>query len=214
MNNEVVDPHLTTKIVSSYVKHHTVGADQAAKLITSVHHAVGRVGQPLQLEEVLTPAVSLRRSVRHDYVICLDCGYRGKTLRRRINRQHGLSRDDYSSAGVEERPPADCPRLFGASLKSGKDVRSWSQAIAARRDASGNTRPDFDRCRSEVRCKTYAETGHSFCIEIRRVSGSTAGPLPTRMRESRSRLGQAGLSAHLEALWVLGQVRRRSSLAA
>jgi predicted transcriptional regulator len=29
-----------------------------------------------------------------DYVVCLDCGYRAKTLRRHISTQHGLSRDD------------------------------------------------------------------------------------------------------------------------
>ena len=46
-------------------------------------------------EELRTPAVSMRRSVQQDYVVCLDCGYRGKPLRRHINRQHGLSRDEY-----------------------------------------------------------------------------------------------------------------------
>jgi hypothetical protein len=40
MKNEVVDPHLTTKIVTSYVRHQTVGADQVSELITSVHRIV------------------------------------------------------------------------------------------------------------------------------------------------------------------------------
>jgi len=40
MTDEVLDPHLTTKIVSSYVRHHTVGADQVSDLITSVHRAL------------------------------------------------------------------------------------------------------------------------------------------------------------------------------
>ena len=78
MNNEVVDPHLTTKIVSSYVKYHTVGADQVSELITSVHHALGRLGQPLQPEDVLTPSVSVRRSVHHDYVFVWTAGIEGK----------------------------------------------------------------------------------------------------------------------------------------
>src|SRR5215472_10378981 len=95
MTDEVLDPHLTTKIVSSYVRHHTVGADQVSDLITSVHRALGQLRQPFQPQEVLTPAVSVRRSVHHDYVVCLDCGYRGKTLRRHIATRHGLSRDDY-----------------------------------------------------------------------------------------------------------------------
>jgi predicted transcriptional regulator len=95
MNNEVFDPYLTAKIVSSYVRHHTVGANQVSDVITSVHVALTQLGRPIQPEEVRTPAVSVRRSVHHDYVICLDCGYRGKTLRRHIATRHGLSRDDY-----------------------------------------------------------------------------------------------------------------------
>ena len=54
-----------------------------------------RIGVNLQLEEILTPAVSVRRSVGQEYAICLDCGYRGKTLRRHITMRHGLSRDEY-----------------------------------------------------------------------------------------------------------------------
>ena len=95
MNNEVLDPRLMTKIVSSYVRHHTVAANQISELITSVHQALGQLGQPVQTQEVLAPAVSVRRSVHHDYVVCLDCGYRGKTLRRHITTRHGLNRVDY-----------------------------------------------------------------------------------------------------------------------
>src|SRR5271154_7072080 len=40
-------------------------------------------------------AVPVRQSVRRDYVVCLDCGYRGKILRRHLAAQHGLSRDQY-----------------------------------------------------------------------------------------------------------------------
>ena len=69
-----VDPHLTARIVQSYVQHHTVGTGQVSELITSVHRALGQLGRPAQPEEVLTPAVSVRQSVRQDYVVCLDCG--------------------------------------------------------------------------------------------------------------------------------------------
>jgi predicted transcriptional regulator len=95
VNTEEVNPHLTTQIVVSYVRHHRLGPDQLSDLITSVHRAIGQLGQPVEPEDVRTPAVSVRRSVHRDYVICLDCGYRGKTLRRHISTRHGLSRDEY-----------------------------------------------------------------------------------------------------------------------
>jgi predicted transcriptional regulator len=95
MNTEETSPYLTATIVSSYVRHHTVAANQLSDLITTVHRAVGQLGQAVRSEEVLVPAVSVRRSVRHDYVVCLDCGYRGKTLRRQISAKHGLTRNEY-----------------------------------------------------------------------------------------------------------------------
>jgi predicted transcriptional regulator len=79
------------------VRHHRVGTDQISDLITSVHQAFGQLGQPVAPEEVLVPAVSVRRSVHQDYVVCLECGYRAKTLRRHIGTQHGLDRDKYLS---------------------------------------------------------------------------------------------------------------------
>ena len=95
MEIERVNPILTAKIVSSYVRQHKVRPEQLAEIITCVHQALGQLGQPGQPEEVRTPAVSVRRSVHQDYVICLDCGYRGKTLRRHITTRHGWSRDEY-----------------------------------------------------------------------------------------------------------------------
>src|SRR6266853_5241095 len=110
VNTEETNPHSTAMIVSSYVRHHTLRPEQLSDLITTVHHALGQLGQPVQVEEVLVPAVSVRRSVQQDYVVCLDCGYRGKTLRRHISRQHGLSRDEYRERwGLRKDHPLTAP---------------------------------------------------------------------------------------------------------
>src|SRR5260370_39900649 len=95
VNTEKINPRLTAMIVKSYVVQHRVRPDQISDLITSVNQTLGQLGQPVQPDEVLVPAVSVRRSVHQDYVVCLDCGYRGKTLRRHISTRHGLSRDEY-----------------------------------------------------------------------------------------------------------------------
>ena len=95
MNTEETNLHSTAMIVSSYVRHHTLRPEQLSDLIIAVHHALSNLGQPVQTEEVLTPAVSVRRSVHHDYVVCLDCGYRGKMLQRHISTRHALNKDEY-----------------------------------------------------------------------------------------------------------------------
>src|ERR1700746_3174239 len=102
--------HLTAKIVGSYVRHHTIGAGQLSDLITTVHRALGELGQPNHPEELRTPAVSVQRSVQQDYVVCLDCGHRGKTLRRHINSQHGFERDEYRKRwGLRNDHPLTAP---------------------------------------------------------------------------------------------------------
>src|SRR5580704_9039141 len=97
-------------IVSSYVRHHIVSPEQLSDLITTVHRALSNLGQPIQTEEVLTPAVSVRRSVHHDYVVCLDCGYRGKMLQRHISTRHALNKDEYLKRwGLRNDHPLTAP---------------------------------------------------------------------------------------------------------
>src|SRR5712672_610303 len=110
VNTEETNPHSTAIIVSSYIAHHTLRPEQLSDLITTVHHALSHLGQPIQTEEVLTPAVSVRRSVHHDYVVCLDCGYRGKMLRRHLTTRHALNSDEYLKRwGLRSDHPLTAP---------------------------------------------------------------------------------------------------------
>src|SRR5437660_1246763 len=97
-------------IVSSYVRHHTLRPEQLSDLIATVHHALSHLGQPIQTEEVLTPAVSVRRSVHQDYVVCLNCGYRGTMLQRHISTRHALNKDEYLKRwGLRSDHPLTAP---------------------------------------------------------------------------------------------------------
>src|ERR1700756_5066887 len=110
MDAQTVSPLLTAKIVGSYLRHNTVGAGQLPDLITTVHRSLRELGRQAPVEEVLPPAVSVRQSVRHDYVVCLDCGYRGQTLRRHISTRHGLSRSEYLRRwGLQPDHPLTAP---------------------------------------------------------------------------------------------------------
>jgi predicted transcriptional regulator len=87
---------LTTKIVAAYVRRNQVGPDQLATLISTVHQALSGLGKPVAEASVeRTPAVPIRRSVHRDYVVCLECGWRGQMLRRHLATGHGLSVDQY-----------------------------------------------------------------------------------------------------------------------
>jgi predicted transcriptional regulator len=89
------NPDLTAEIVSKYVSHHKVPVDQLPELIEIVYQAISRLEKPHESEGARTPVVSVRKSIRHDYVVCLDCGHRGLVLRGHIRVRHGLNPDEY-----------------------------------------------------------------------------------------------------------------------
>lgn len=88
-------PRLVAKIIASYVSHHNLAPEQIPELIASVHRTITGLGQPIETNTLPTPAVPLRRSVQRDVVVCLDCGWKGKMLRRHLTTRHGLSGEDY-----------------------------------------------------------------------------------------------------------------------
>jgi predicted transcriptional regulator len=92
-----VDLYRVVRIVGSYVRHHQIAPDQLIRLIVEVHRALSslRQGAAPQVPEPRLPAVPIRRSVQRDYVVCLECGFRGKMLRRHLQVQHGLGVDEY-----------------------------------------------------------------------------------------------------------------------
>ncbi|HTQ32552.1 MAG TPA: MucR family transcriptional regulator [Stellaceae bacterium] len=88
-------PRLVAKIIASYVSHHNLAPEQIPDLIASVHRTIASLGQPVEAPAAPMPAVPVRRSVQRDVVICLDCGWKGKMLRRHLTTRHGLSGEDY-----------------------------------------------------------------------------------------------------------------------
>ncbi|MBV8891565.1 MAG: MucR family transcriptional regulator [Acidobacteria bacterium] len=78
------------------MRHHQLGPEQLVELIRQVHRALASLGQAaLPMAEPRQPAVPIRQSVRPEYVVCLECGFHAKILRRHLRVEHGLSVDEY-----------------------------------------------------------------------------------------------------------------------
>jgi predicted transcriptional regulator len=94
---QMVDLSLVAEIVRSYVAQNSIGVDQVAGLIATVHRSLSGLVQsePAVTPAPLAPAVPIRRSVQRDHVICLECGYRGQMLRRHLSVAHGLEPAEY-----------------------------------------------------------------------------------------------------------------------
>jgi predicted transcriptional regulator len=189
MDTKNMDPLHTTKIVGSYLRHHTVGASQLPDIITSVHRALTEVRQPSPTEELLTPAVSVRQSVRHDYVVCLDCGYRGKTLRRHITTRHGLSRDEYLTRwGLRHDHPLTAPaysehrstlaKQLGLGRKPKTDAAAKSRPVERAASGGNEAVQENPKPRRTTRSGSKSDVVDKAALE----------PTKTRQRRPRSRV--------------------------
>jgi predicted transcriptional regulator len=91
-----VNRELTSTIVAAYARQNQIASDQLAALISTVHQALAGLGKSkAETEMERTPAVPIRQSVHRDYVVCLDCGWRGQMLKRHLTSRHGSSIDQY-----------------------------------------------------------------------------------------------------------------------
>ena len=75
-------------------------------MIASVHQSLRSLGKVPTPTEPLKPAVPIRRSVHPEYVVCLECGFRGRTLRRHLRGAHGF---DPAAYYARWKLPADHP---------------------------------------------------------------------------------------------------------
>jgi predicted transcriptional regulator len=72
-----------------------VSADQLPGLIRSVHQALATVEQVSAEPATAEPAVSVKKSVFADRILCLDCGQSFKMLKRHISTDHQMTPDEY-----------------------------------------------------------------------------------------------------------------------
>jgi predicted transcriptional regulator len=101
---------LTAEIVAAHVGHNRVGTAEVSELITQVYGALAGLGQdeaPAPSEE-LKPAVSIRSSVKPDYIVCLEDGKKLTMLKRYLRSRYGMSPEEYRTKwGL----PADYPMV-------------------------------------------------------------------------------------------------------
>lgn len=87
---------LTSDIVAAHVSNNSVAVADVPTLIENIYGALSGLGHDAGANESpLVPAVSVRASIKPDYIVCLDCGKKMKMLKRHISTDHGLTTDEY-----------------------------------------------------------------------------------------------------------------------
>jgi len=101
---------LTANIVSAYLSNNPTPASEIPNLISQIHAALIRVsyGRNEPPAEPAKPAVSLKKSIHPDYLVCLEDGKRFKSLKRHLRTQYSMTPEQYRDKwGL----PADYPMV-------------------------------------------------------------------------------------------------------
>ena len=88
---------LAADIVSAYVSNNSVPASDLPGLISDVHTALKRVtsGVAVVAAEPAKPAVSAKKSISDNFLICLEDGKKFKSLKRHLRTKFNLTPDQY-----------------------------------------------------------------------------------------------------------------------
>jgi len=100
---------LTADIVAAHVSNNNVPISDLPGMISKVHAALAGLGEPAAVEEVpLQPAVSIRSSIKPDYIVCLEDGKKLKMLKRHLMTHYQMTPDQYRA---KWNLPADYPMV-------------------------------------------------------------------------------------------------------
>ncbi len=130
--NDTSSLELVSKIVSAYVSKNNLPPGEIPHLIKTVHEALKSPGQAVAKSE---PAVSVKQSVKPEYIVCLDDGKKLKMLKRHLRAAYNMSPNEYRKKwGLPSDYPMVAPKYaavrselakkIGLGRKAGSKIRA------------------------------------------------------------------------------------------
>ena len=115
---------LTADIVAAHVSNNSVAVNDLPTLIQNVHSALsGIAGNSSGQEPRPEPKVSIRASVKPDYIVCLEDGKRLKMLKRHLMTHYNLTPDQYRQKwGLNSDYPMVAPNYAEQRRKLAKSI--------------------------------------------------------------------------------------------
>ena len=130
----------TADIVSAYVASNALSSDKLGDFISSVYGALSRASvqcaEPQKAE--LKPAISIKKSVTPEFIICLEDGKKFKSLKRHLRSQYDMSPEEYREKwGL----PHDYPMVAPAYAAARSDLAK-NMGLGRRGTAVAGTQPE------------------------------------------------------------------------
>ena len=124
---------LAAEIVSAFVANNKVPTSDLSKLIGDVHSALQQAttgGQKAE-EKRQEPAVSIRRSVHPDHIVCLEDGKHFKSLKRHLATEHNMTPQEYRQKwGLPREYPMVAPNYAASRSELAKKMGLGRKAAA------------------------------------------------------------------------------------
>ncbi len=128
---------LTARIVEAHVSNNAIAVADLPGLMVTVHETLTAIGEGRAAKG--EPAVSIKRSVRPDYIVCLEDGTEHKMLKRHLRTAHDMTSNDYRKRwGLSEDYPLVAPKYAEMRRKLAKKIglgRKVGTKMKARRKA-------------------------------------------------------------------------------
>ena len=115
---------LTADIVAAHVSNNSVAVNDLPNLIQNVHSALSGITRASAAPEPLPePKVSIRASIKPDYIVCLEDGKRLKMLKRHLMTHYNMTPDQYRQKwGLASDYPMVAPNYAEQRRKLAKSI--------------------------------------------------------------------------------------------
>ncbi len=114
---------LTTEIVSAHAGNNAISASELPQIIHDVYRSLASIGSDVEPVEKPRPAVSVKKSISPDYIICLEDGKKLKMLKRHLKTAYNMTPDDYREKwGLPSDYPMVAPNYAKHRSKLAKKI--------------------------------------------------------------------------------------------
>jgi predicted transcriptional regulator len=126
---------LTADIVAAHVSNNMVAVNDLPQLIDNVHSSLSKHYDGAQkAEEKLEPAVSVRASIKPDYIVCLEDGKKLKMLKRHLMTHYNMTPDEYRQKwGLSPDYPMVAPNYAEQRRQLAKKIGLGTKAKRGKR---------------------------------------------------------------------------------
>lgn len=131
----------TVRLATAYLSRNPVSPNQIELIMTGIHGSLVALGGEPPVPEAQKPAVSIKKSVTPDYIVCLEDGKQLKMLKRHLRTTYDMTPEQYRSKwGLPFDYPMVAPNYARQRSEFAKKIGLGRKAAVARKKGRGRSK--------------------------------------------------------------------------